>query len=594
MRPKFRNSFGVLLCGCLIFAVTFSGCDIFRPVRKLAEGIEAKSMSCEPGSQGGTITLALQNGPTTFNPYVDASPDTYEVMRNLYTTLLDYDYAKNKVEDTGLATTVTPGADGQSFSIKVRKALFSDGSSLDAEDVVFSYQACVNPDMDSLLGDLLRTRQDKVVKEPTITKVDGQTLTVKFGGPISPDVARLIFARIPIVSKNSFGAALKSGSARDVYGLKTAPDKIVTSGPYKVASCSASELVLKANEKYYKTDSNGTLLPYLDEVKYLLNLDRKAQSDKFAAGALDACNYLTAEKLKSLKGNNQFLVDDKGGSLHVWALIMNTRYLHSKRLISPVKAFNFAFDKFRLATSKAINRDKLVQEVAGGAAKPAFNIFTPGNTAWFDSTAKTQTYNVTEAKAVLTGEGYKYTGNELKALGKELVRFSIAYPKDSTAAAIAKQLVADFTALGAEVRATEEKPEVISNYLSAGTFDAVLVELRPEWPDPIFLQPYVTGKRYWAADPEPEGTDMRINFGDPAGKWYDDTRTAIDKAVSLRAISDRKAQYNIVQQRWSEVIPVIYLMSENTMTGAKTSLKNLQPAMADPGITWNLEVLCKK
>lgn len=87
-------------------------------------GTDAKPAKCEPGKQGGTLRLALSFGPLTFNPFVDSTPDTLAVLRKLYGTLLDYDFEKQVVEDSGLATAVSLAGDGKTYRVTLRKCFF--------------------------------------------------------------------------------------------------------------------------------------------------------------------------------------------------------------------------------------------------------------------------------------------------------------------------------------------------------------------------------------------------------------------------------------------------------------------------------------
>lgn len=578
MKRNFRTSVCVFLC-CLVGVGSFSNCDIFRgDFRKLTAGIDAKQVSCDPGKQFKSLTLALTFGPTTFNPYVDASPDTNKVSRNLFATLLDYNFEKNKADDTGLATAINAEGNGKAYTVQLRKCLFSDGTALKADDVVYSYSLCLNEGIESMLGDLLRIDG----QETKVTATDDLTVKIEFPVPIATDVARLIFARIPIVQKKSFEAIAKtSGGVKEAYGLETPPAKIVTSGPFKVKSLSPTELVLEANEKYWKTDTSGRLLPYTGELKYLLNLDRKAQTERFAKGDLDVVNYLAGDQFKSLSGNSKVTVADKGNSLRVWALVPNTRI--DKRA-DPNKSKHFLIPGFRWAMSLATNRDRIIQNVAGGSARTAYNMVSPGNSTWFNGGAKTYPYNLEAAKTQFTAMQYKYAGTELKDPGNQSVKFTITYPKDTEAAAIAKELLENYKAVGINVKGDEVDYKQWWRTLTRGSFDTILVEMQPEFPDPAFLQTYALGKRFWVIDgPIAQRFDVRN------GTWFQDVTKAFGDALKLKSTADRKEQYNIFQAKWGEQCPIVYIMSENMLVGAKSNLGNVRFCATDPGASWNLE-----
>ncbi|MBX7218741.1 MAG: ABC transporter substrate-binding protein [Blastocatellia bacterium] len=583
MKRNFRASLRVLLCGSLVvLAVLGSTCDTGNK-RKLKDNIEAKNPSCENGKQMHTpLNLALRFGPLTFNPLVDSSPDTLTVTRNLFATLLDYQYDKNRPDDTGLASAVNAEGDGQTYTVQLRKARFSDGTALKAEDVVYSYNAAMNI-ADSTLSNLLKFDD----KQVDVTAPDEKTVKIKFPVAISSDLAKLIMARVPIMDRVSTEAAAKtSGGPAGVLSLETPPEKIVTSGPYKVKSRSANEIVLVANEYYWKQDSSGTLLPFYDEVKYQLNLDRKTQSEKFAKGELDACNSITGEQFKSMSGNNKITVADKGTSMRVWALVLNTRIDRQK--VDPNKTKHFFIPGFRWGLSQATNRDRMIQTVAGGAGKPAYNLISPGNATWFESSAKSYPYNMEAAKKWMTEIKYNLVGTELKDPINQAVRFTLLCPKDPEAQAIAKLLTEDYKALGVAMKTDEVPVAQWWKYLNQGVFDATLVEITPDFPDPAFITPYVVGNRLYTVDGPVGNFDLR------KGNWYNEVTRAMNSALKIKSTADRKEQYKLVQQKWGEQIPLIYLFSENMLVGAKTGLGNLRFTNIDPGATWNIEELFVK
>lgn len=311
-------------------------------------GTDAKPAKCEPGKQGGTLRLALSFGPLTFNPFVDSTPDTLAVLRKLYGTLLDYDFEKQVVEDSGLATAVSLAGDGKTYRVTLRKCFFSDGSPLVPDDVVFSYEQALKAG--SALSDLLKTGVGNERGDARFSIVDPQTVEIQFNDAISADAAKFVFARIPIVSKTNFPTVADD------------PTKIACSGPFVVKSFSPNkELRLAANPNYWKVDNAGTVLPYLNEVVYDLGVDRKTQSERFVEGKYDVIDYLLPEQAKAVEG--QAKVRNAGGSLRVWTLVGNTRIDQTK--VDRNRAKHFLNDDFREAISRLVDRKRLAASVLG-------------------------------------------------------------------------------------------------------------------------------------------------------------------------------------------------------------------------------------
>ncbi len=566
MKWKFRASVCTLLSVAVI-ATALSGCG--HADRKLAQGVDPKVAKCEPGKQGQKLRLAVSSDVTTLNPFADAMPDTLEINRKVYGTLLDYDFEKQAVEDSGIATTVVAEGDGKTYTAQLRKCMFSDGTPIKADDVVYSYTTAFNGE--SSLAALLKAGGPDF---KAVAK-DEQSVSFTFGNGVSPDIAKLILARIPIVSKVNFEA--NGGSKAD-------PAKIVGSGPFTVESVSTAELVLKANAKYWKVDNAGTALPYVDSVVYQLNVDRKKQSELFAEGKLDVCNFVSPTQLGIVKDTAK--VKDAGGSLRVWALIPNTRI--DKTKVDPNRAKHFLTGDFRQAFSMMLNRDRLVTAV-GGAAKPSYGIIAPGNATWYDPNTPGYSFNLDSAKKKLLETGYKYEGNLVVDQLRQPVRFTLTYPKGPTTDVLAQSIADDLAAGGITVKLAGETTEKWLKYTNSGVFDMALVEVQPDFPDPLFIHRNILGPQLWFSDIQfnPIG-DIR------KATWYNKITQDFDEVVRKKNNSDRKVTYAAFQKSWNEVCPVFYLISENTTGGVRSNVLNSRIAAFDPAASWNLEELYVK
>ncbi len=569
MQPTTQSALALSLALSLCLGFV-TGCGTTS--RKLAAGVDAKPAKCEPGKQGGALKLALAFGPLTFNPFADSTPDTFAVLRKLYGALLDYDFEKQTVEDSGLATAVSLEGDGKTYQITLRKCFFSDGSPLLPDDVVFSYNTALASG--SSLSDLLKTGTGNERVEAKFSIVDTQTVRIQFNDPISADAAKFVLARIPIVSKANFQNA------------KDDPTKIACSGPFVVKAVSAKELRLAANPNYWKVDNAGTALPYLDEVVYELGVDRKTQSERFAEGKYDVIDYLLPAQAKALEG--QARIRNAGGSLRVWTLVGNARVDQTK--VDRNRSKHFLADDFREAISRLIDRNRLAQTVLGGEAKPSFGLIAPGNPTWHDPNAPRYEPNVQTAKAALLAAGYSYRDGKLYDGINAPVRFKFIVPKEPTALALAQSIVQDLTAAGLDIFLDEQPLDKWWKALTTGVFDMILVEIQPEFPDPVFLQPFVTGSRPYFADPVITNVQTDLRGYD----WFKKIAKDFDLALRQKTTEERKKLYNDFQKSWNEVSPVIHLVSEHTIAGARSNVLNVRLASFDPAATWNLEELYLK
>src|SRR5438477_3129404 len=89
---------------------------------------------CEPGQPGGELTLALPMRPGTFNPLLTSDPASDLVVRLLFGSLVNIDWATQE-PGPGLAESWSVAADNRTWTFKLRQGLYwSDGQPFKADD----------------------------------------------------------------------------------------------------------------------------------------------------------------------------------------------------------------------------------------------------------------------------------------------------------------------------------------------------------------------------------------------------------------------------------------------------------------------------
>src|SRR5688500_5508297 len=110
-----------------------------------AEGLEEApepSASADGGAgapaASGVLVAALANTPDQFDPHVTTSQASFQVLENVYDTLV-VPSAEDLTFEPSLAEDWTTSEDGLEWVFTLREGVtFHDGSALDAEDVVYS------------------------------------------------------------------------------------------------------------------------------------------------------------------------------------------------------------------------------------------------------------------------------------------------------------------------------------------------------------------------------------------------------------------------------------------------------------------------
>jgi len=127
-----------------------------------------------PGDEGDWLIWAMHVEPKTLSP-ISVDRDIYAkwiTVRNIFESLLVYDWDQTKLVPW-LAQSYEVSADGLEITFHLRQDIFfSDGVPVTSDDVIFTYETIINPEVDAADVANLYIDVEKVVK------IDGRA--VKF------------------------------------------------------------------------------------------------------------------------------------------------------------------------------------------------------------------------------------------------------------------------------------------------------------------------------------------------------------------------------------------------------------------------------
>ena len=182
-------------------------------------------------------------------------------------------------------------------------------------------------------------------------------------------------------------------------------------GPYKIIQDpddSTTELIYERNPYYWKVDTEGNQLPYLDNQQYTIFNDQEAIALAAANGQIDFewRHICTNPKFRPLlvdnqkKGDYRLIPTDYTYANEV-AIKLN---LNHKDL---VKREVFQNKKFRIGLSHAIDRQAIIDSVFAGVGEPA-NMSPLRNSGMYRKSMANQyvDYNVDLANKFLDEAGY--------------------------------------------------------------------------------------------------------------------------------------------------------------------------------------------
>ena len=238
------------------------------------------------------LRFCLHSDPKTFNPLL-AEEDSSETIRYLTGGVLMRLNRLTQDLEPELATAWRVSDGGKTITFKLRGGLsFSDGTPFTADDVAYTIQQMMDPNLHSPTGDAFRSGDGKVQ-----TRVfDAERLSVTFPAPIAG--LDKLFDQVAIMSAKS---PKKEGAVL---------------GPYAVVDYKAGNYVLlEKNPNYWRHDSAGKQLPYIQTVRLDIQSNRDNEMLKLVHGEIDFINSLDAEYFDKLSQQNPSLVHDSGVSL---------------------------------------------------------------------------------------------------------------------------------------------------------------------------------------------------------------------------------------------------------------------------------------
>jgi peptide/nickel transport system substrate-binding protein len=366
-----------------------------------------------------TLVVALRQEPIALNPLILEGPSAYTVSELFYSYLTNYDANGNVVAD--LATyTVAP--DSKQITYHLRHGVkWQDGVPVTSRDVVFSYQAVMNP-ANNLPQ---RYGYDRVA---TVTAPDAYTVVVRTKMPFSPIVGWFfggdsnytilpahLLASFPNLNNVSFNAAP------------------IGSGPYRLGSWDrGNRLTLRANPTYYAGK------PAIDQLVMPFIADGSTTINELHTGELDAAFLLDASRIGELRTipNHRVVVTPVP---YFYGLAFN--------LQDPVLSDRTVREAYALA----IDRKSLTRKITQGAYDAdtgARGLFT-----WaFDPHADTITYNPARAAALLTQDGWVPGPDGVRVKNGHKLRLELSLPAGSDMTArFATAIAAGERAIGIDV-----------------------------------------------------------------------------------------------------------------------------------------------
>jgi peptide/nickel transport system substrate-binding protein len=571
------------LTALLALVWTASACRSCGPVNERA------------GSRrGGKIIYRVSSPPATFN-YLQIGDDTTLIV-TFYLMggrLIEFDH-KNQQYVPGLAESVRRLDDGKTVELTLRDGIkFSDGHPITAEDVIFTLRAIYDERTASPFREpmLIGKRQ---IEASVPDGADGQSgRRLRFVFPELVASPENYLSNLAVLPRHILEADFNSGALRDAYGLTTDPSRIVTAGAFAAESVTPGERVtLKRNPHYWKKDSAGAPLPYLDQLVIEVVKDASNAFARLQQGSLDIYDRLRPadySELRSQPGVTKAY--DLGPGLQIDHLSFNLDEEEIKGRAAPnsIKRAWFNDTRFRQAVSIAIDRQTIASTTLQGLATPLNGFVSPGNRNWVAADLPRIARDLEKSRALLREAGFTTRGQQDRpelydAKGNRveltLIAPSASQPLKDTAVVVQE----DLAKLGIKMQvAPIDFGDLRRRVSESYDYDAYLLVWSISEPDPTAYSNFLSASsqtRLW-----------RPNQSKPATAW----EARIDDLISTQARDAnpdrRRAAFNEVQQILAEQLPLIPIVARHVSVAANQRVGNHRPSPIIPFSLWNAEEL---
>ena len=399
----------------------------------------------------------LNNEPENLDPWVNNNGEASQIIAAVHEPMLRRDSEGGWIP--GLMTDYQTNEDHTVHTLTLREgAKWSDGTDITVEDIVYSYQRALDPELGSAIAyryfPILNAeafyKGEVGADELGVKAVDDKTIEITTAEPCDFFVDMMTSAGFAPIQK---AAGEKYG---DLYG--TDVDKVVSSGPFVLTEWThKNSMVLEKNENYWDAENVK-----LERVDVTITADTNTLTGMYQSGELGVMR-VSNDMLDVYAGEN--IVTNSRMKVTFIEFNPNNEFLSNKNI--------------REAFSIAFNRTLMAEQIMGNGDLAAYGLVPPGVLGLDGGDFREQAGNVvTDANdpaEIEHAQELLQTG--LDELGKTVEDlqngFSIQCLSGGQTQAQAIQNMWK-TNLGVEMPVSVLDMNVLLPMLMAGTFDCVI------------------------------------------------------------------------------------------------------------------------
>ncbi len=435
-----------------------------------------------------TLRINLASEPDYLDPALNSSVDGACLAVNSFAGLYTYDADGSLQPD--LAADVSVSDDGLTYTVTLLPDLkWSDGSELNANDFVYSWNRAVAPETAadySYMFDAIQANDDGTLN--VTASEDGQSLTIVLNAPCAYFLDLLAFPAYYPVKQSEVESAADWETNPGAWCQEAG---FVSNGAYTLSEWSHDESMTYVKNPYYHRADEVKV----EKLQMMLSADDTAIYAAYNAGDLDFADTVPTDEIQSLLDNPEFHIVDNLGTYYVCFNVKSPLFEGK----TPAQA-----NAMRRAFALLVDRDYIVENIGQTGQQPA-NTFIPagmadGNGGVFKANDDAYTYpneategyydpeafdeNLDEAIELLKSAGYEFTDDGM--LSEETpITFEYLTNEGTAHVAIAESLQQDFAAVGINMTIKTVDWNVFLEERKAGNYDIARNGWLADFNDPI-------------------------------------------------------------------------------------------------------------
>lgn len=478
----------------------------------------------EKSKKGGTLVLSIGGDPSSLNGIVGNDGDSLPIICLNQEPLTLGGENWGSIIAGELAESWDVSDDGKEWTFHLRQDVkWQDGVPFTADDVVFTFQAIQNPDVQT--GGF----HDRFMEGDTpilFEKIDDYTVKATLTNPIAPFATNIT---VPILPKHIL-------EGQDI-NTSTFGQQPVGTGPFKVTEWKSGEsITLEANPDFYRGE------PYLDRIIFRIVPNADAKLLALQTGEIDMATISGKDVPKFLNDPNYNIYTQPRD---------NTRSV----VLNNAKPF-FQDKLVRQALMYALDRQAIVDTAEQGYGVVADSPFSQPVYVYEEGGLPQYEFNIDKAKELLTEAGWVDSDGD-GVIDKDGVAFDITiryWNSWSFMSNVAPMIQSWWNELGIKSEIQAVDPATYIDQIFRTTeiekpYDVLLSGWGLFGPEPDHYAAYFA--------PETQGSSFFNYYNEDVKALFDQGRTTFDE-------TERKAIYEEVEAKlWDElpILPLYYPVS---------------------------------